>query len=246
MDSDNSLILDGAYLAELEVGGNDEISRNGCATSCVLEYGSAETNLINGAGFVDFARLQDSGQYPYLEPGSYFLPLRLTNRLTDSTDNDGSGLRQNSNDVVLREFRITWTDSNGEELYLPGNNNDGVRPFFAYIPSGENFVGVEVPLLSGRIYPNATDNEAAFLAGALNDQLGARFGQAPTEVFVEIQAVGETNDGLTVESQIMRYPISVCNGCGVFNFTLSYCCLESDGRCTSFGVTPMCTRVEGG
>ena len=83
-----------------------------------------------------------------------------------------------------------------------------------------------------------------FLRGGLVGNFGNAINTSPSQVFVEIQAKGETLDGQNVESEVMVYPISVCDGCGVFDRTLSFCCDNPDSPdtsgCPTFGAPPMC------
>lgn len=245
VDADPSFVLKGAIVGELS--DDDGLS---CARTCTFTSGGNATR-VNTAGVLDLARLEQSGQFPYLIPGSYVVNLELTNTLAQSDANDGSRLRNDTNSISLREFIIVWKTPDGETLYEPGEaDSGGSRPAFALVDSDGGILNLDVELLSGTIFPNGTNSEAAFLRGAISQDIT----QSPKQVIVEIQARGETLDGQNVESQIMKYPISICDGCNVFDRVNLSCCNDPaaasvpgfDGTpgCPVFGATPMCVLAE--
>lgn len=217
----------------------------------VCEYSIDSDQLPNVEGFLDLARLEQYGQFPQRVPGSYALNVSVTNRLESNAEADGSGLRIDSNGVVIKEFRIAWKTVDGATIYEPGDEaTEGVRPVNIEVSSGGQTEFVIVNLLSGLIYPNGENNEAAFLRGGLADALpNANLSQAPRLVFVEIQAIGETIDGSKrVESEVLSYPVSVCDGCQVFDTVLSYCCADTANldtpTCPVFGANALCVATE--
>ncbi|MEC9441191.1 MAG: hypothetical protein VYE40_08830 [Myxococcota bacterium] len=241
VEADPSLILEGGIVGEL--GDADPVA---CSANCEFALtGGSGVTALSTSGFLDLARLEQYGQYPYRVPGSYTLRVNLTNILGDSTTNDGAGLRNDSNSIKLKEFTIVWKKPDGTIIYEPGEvNSGGSRPAFAYIGSGGGQLSIDVDLLSGVIFPDGMNAETTFLRGGLVNNFGNAINTSPSQVFVEIQAKGETLDGQNVESEIMVYPISVCDGCGVFDRTLSFCCDNPDSPdtsgCPTFGAPPMC------
>lgn len=86
--------------------------------------------------------------------------------------------------------------------------------------------------------------ETTFLHGGLISNFGFDVNRAPQQVIVEVQALGENARGNRIKSSVRVIPVSVCDGCGVFDATLSYCCDNLDqpdtASCPTFGATTMC------
>lgn len=241
VEADPSLVLTVGIVGELD--STSAMDGDTCPTSCEYEFGG-NNGIFVGSAAIDLARLEQYGQFPYRQPGTFKLTFAMENRLQDSTANDGSGLRSDSNDIAVDRFNVVWKTTTGKQLYAPGGDeSDGVRRFYIYVGSDGDIVGGQLDLLSGAIFPDGTNNEAAFLRGALQEEF-PNIGSAPSEVIVEIQAVGKSNDGSRVESQVVRFPISICDGCQVFDTALSYCCDDpgniDSASCPVFAATPMC------
>jgi len=245
VEADPAMILEGGIVGELADA--DPIA---CASTCEFAAGGGGgATVVSTSGVIDLARLEQFGQFPYRIPGSYTLNLSLTNGLLDSTGNDGAGLRNDSNGIKLKEFTIVWKQPDGTVIYEPGETGSGgSRPAFAFIASGGGQLSINVDLLSGVIFPDGTNPETTFLRGGLVGAFGNQINTSPRQVVVEIQAKGETLDGQNVESLIMQYPISICDGCGVFDRNFSFCCDNPDAPdtagCPTFGATPMCLPTE--
>lgn len=245
VDDSASLLLSGPYIAEGQIEEQDGM------TSFTCEFEANEEAQTVAAGVIDLERLDRIGQFPFNSTlvenygtGSFVLAMGVQNRLGGSNAVDPTGLRSNTNDVLVDGFEISWRSAGGEDvIYNPGPTagvgcgGPGFRSISTKVSSAGAARIIYVPLLSSRV---ATDGGRGNELGCLRGQLAAAFpgadlAVAPQLVQVHIRAVGETLDGQNVESDTYVFPISVCDGCESIAESLG-----DEGSATASGATPMC------
>ena len=255
-DADPSLLLSSPILGTFENSGGQQDNGEPPACEelvCVAEDSGTESPRPALAGFIDLSELEATGQFPYYQPGSFFVTVSLTNRLADNSEGN-RGLRINTNDIVIQGVRVTWTDPEGNEIYSPGSvGSDGFRALSALVRTGGQGSAtiIDVPLISGtstQIQDDVAAPEPEFLRAVLRSEFGESSVGIPRLLYVNLQAFGESLDGEDVESNIVRYPIDICDGCTATNpaFLQPLPCTPSGqvSPTSLRGATPMCAAAQ--
>ena len=236
----------------------DGTTINDCASAC--EFSIDSSAPPNTRGKVELTQLEKVGQYPMVQPGQYTLPIFMVNSLNNNANIDGSGQRANTNDIIITEVRIRWVLPDGTLVYEPGDGDEpGARALALELQAGGEGKFAFVNLVDSAIIPDdsaPSSGEIAYLRGALfgPDGAYAGLGNIPHLVYVELQAIGQTFDGTrTIESEVIEYPVDICDSCSQINIRHSYCCSPGldpdidpadypDGNvpCPQLGANPIC------
>jgi hypothetical protein len=204
--------------------GDGEIDEDSGDSSCTFgsEFDEVE---IRTTGFIDLQDLRNNGQA--LVPGDesgrvdeYRFVAAMENRLFDSrsvgavSGGDGGGyenLTLDKNDVFIKGATIQLSSENNHFAFDGGGSQsfpdwERERQTNMLVTSGGGAATVDVPIIAG-----STEREQfQTFFNNISDALGD--GEMLNFIF-EIQLHGETMAGNRVNSNILEYPITICNGC---------------------------------
>ena len=199
VDADMTLTLEGHILAEAEV---DEEA--GTAT-CSVPGSSSEANLRAGRLSIDLDDIKNSGQFPYSALNRFNLNVVMTNRLSASDEYAPIGadqnLRTDQNWIQVEKFTVKYPEDQNQAGFSQLEDD---FEFVAMVSSEEGFFFGGMPI----IRPSNINT----LETAVNTVSGGN-ANAIVPGMMEFQALGTTVGGVEVESNIMRLPFDVCNGC---------------------------------
>lgn len=201
-EQDPSLLLTGYYFASGELDEMDDTIIRNCGYK--IASGSESTPAQDVS--INLQQLIDNGQ-PAGGSGKnvFVFGASVENRLASSVR--GSTERIDTNIITLKSAKIRYLFSTPVEVE---------RVFNVTIPTNNASI-FGIPLINGD--GDITELKAALAAS------GAAANQVVT-VTAEIVVAGTLLDGTDVESNILEYPINLCNNCGAVLPTTSQCAPE--------------------
>lgn len=201
---------------------------NDSSTGC--EFNTDFGGLVYGSGFINLGQIRGSGQPLFsgalargtgesftITPGAFYMTALIESKLQDSTsvgaESGGgggggfSGLTVNMSDVILEGARVEFAaDRNTFNIEGFGTftyEESFDRPIGFYVAPGGDVGALNIPIIANR-------NEATALRNIIRELVD----DDTTLTFIaEIQVYGKTSSGHKVESNIFRWPITVCNDC---------------------------------
>lgn len=202
VDSDFSLLLDGPIQFEGEVE-EDTIS---CSVETTVGGGdSGADNVLSDGMIVNLQDIEAAGQLgqtPSEVPGRFQILTSVGNRLQASDSYSPIGFDQNQrlNQNVVMLDRV--------EVSFPEDQNQAGFPALETIRPLTGIVGTEdAAFVFVTVFDRTTLNAWRAVVQGLSD------GSVLIPAVVEIQTFGVTSAGDEVESNRLRVPLQVCDGC---------------------------------
>ena len=214
VESDQSVVMLGSVI------GDGEFDEDSGETSCTFGAEIDEVE-IRPSGFIDLADLRNNGQAlvrggDTMAIDEYRFVAVMENRLFDSrtvgavSGGDGGGyenLTLDKNDIFIKGATVRLSPDSNDFGFASFPEWERERFTNMLVTSGGGAASVDLPIIAG-----STDREQF---QAFFSNVGGQLGDDGRLTFIfEIQLHGETMAGNTVNSNILEYPITICDGCG--------------------------------
>jgi hypothetical protein len=201
-EQDPSLLLTGYYFASGEF---DDTEDTPVLRNCAYKAGAGTDVAPAQDVSINLQQLIDNGQPTSGGTKKVFIfGANVENRLASSIR--GSTERVNTNIITLKSAKIRYLFSSPVEVE---------RTFNVTVPTNEAAL-FGIPLVNGDT--DIKKLQAAVMAAAGDDGVVT----VPTEIVVS----GTLLDGTDVESNILEYPVNLCNSCGARIMTTPLCAAE--------------------
>lgn len=207
VDEEASVVMHTNVIGSGEFEPGDPEAETEDRANCEFPADFDEPNVW-ASGSIDLAELDNTGQ-PLVsgtdagaERWRYMFRTVVENRLSDSrqvgsvSGGEGDGFQNmalDKNDILIKSADVA--------LYGPDGYQDvSVRRGTMLVQSGGGVAAYGVPLIDG---PGQV--------GALREAVG----EDPQEFIAEVQLHGERLAGAEVESNVIEYPLVMCDGCDI-------------------------------